>query len=425
MDADSWLWPVLFILLLFGSAYFACAETAFSAANKIRIKTRCDSGDKRAKKALDIINDFDDAISTLLCGNNLCHIALAALATLFATGIWGKGVVAYSTAVTTLVVFLLCETLPKNLAASKSCDIAIALAPSLKFIMTVSKPFVFVFSRIGRFAAGLFGKPDDPTVTEEELHGIIDTIADEGAIEDEKGALLQSAMDFDDRTAQDVFTARVDVEALDVTSTPDEIISFIKETKHSRIPVFEDSIDDIIGILSIRKYIKAYMKSGNETQLKPLLDEPFFVPRNMSIDDLLRKMSAKKIQLSVVTDDYGGTLGIVTVEDILEELVGDIWDEDDEVTPEIRSLSENKWEALGSMLVIDAFDHIGFTDYDDDDFTHTTLGGFALEEMQDEVSEGSSFVYKNIRITVSEIESRRIIKLILELLPADESEVSE
>ncbi|MBQ7624790.1 MAG: HlyC/CorC family transporter [Clostridia bacterium] len=422
MDADSWLSYAFLLLLFLGSAYFACAETAFSSANRIRLKTRADDGDRKAGAALSVLNDFDGAITAMLIGNNVCHILLASMTTLLATRIWGKGAVAVSTAVVTFAVFLFCETIPKNYAAAKSDAAASALAPSLKVFIFIFKPLVFVLSSVAKLISKLFGKPTDPTVTEEELHGIIDTIADEGTIEEEKGALLQSAMDFDDRTAQDIFTARVDLETLDVDTPADEVLSFIKATKHSRIPVYKDTVDNIIGILIIRKYLKAYMKFGSKTRIRPLLDPPFFVHRNIRIDDLLREMSARKLQLSVVKDDYGGTLGIVTVEDILEELVGEIWDEDDEVTLEIRPLSGSRWEASGSMLVTDAFDAIGFEDFDEEDFTHKTLGGWALEQMQDDVSEDAFFLFNGLKVTVSDIENRRINKLILELLPREEKE---
>ena len=237
MDGDSWLsYFILFLLLIF-SAYFACAETAFSSASAVRIKTKADDGDKRAKKAHYILNNFDNAISTLLCGNNVCHIALAAYTTVLTKNLLGESYIAAATVLTTVVVFLFAETIPKNLAAAKCDELALFFAPSLRFLMTVLYPFVFVFSAIAKLAVRIFGASSDPTVTEEELHGIIDTITEDGTFEDEKGKLLQSAMDFDDRTAQDVFTARVDLDALDVETPAEEIVSFIKETRNSRIPV--------------------------------------------------------------------------------------------------------------------------------------------------------------------------------------------
>ncbi len=411
-----------------GSAYFSCAETAFSSANRIRIKTKAEGDSKSAKKAWYILDNFDKTLSTLLLGNNVVNIGLASLATLVFTNIFGEDSVALTTVVTTVVLFLVGETIPKNLGKDRCDTLAIKFAPSLRFLMWLLSPIVFVISSIAKLVSKLFGANADPTVTEEELDMMIENIQEETENSNDSAAsesidLIHSAFEFDDHTAQDVFTPRIDLTALSIDSTPEEIVACIKESKHSRLPVYRDTIDDIAGVLSIRKYLKAYYRTGADTELEPLLDKPHFVHKAIRIDDLLREMSAQKVHLSIVTDDYGGTMGIITMEDILEELVGEIWDEDDEVTFEIRSIGGNRFEVMGNVLVTDVFEHIDFEDFDEEEFAHMTAGGWVLENIPADIAEGSSFQYKNITVSVLRMEGRRISRLIFKVHPVENEEV--
>ena len=428
MGSDSWLPYIFLAILLLCSAYFSCAETAFSSANRIRIKTKAEGDSKGAKKAWYILDNFDKTLSTLLLGNNVVNIGLASLATLIFTNLWGEGSVAYTTVITTVVVFLVGETIPKNFGKARCDTLAIKLAPSLRFLMWLFSPIVFVISSIAKLVSKLFGANADPTVTEEELDMMIENIQEETENSNDSAAsesidLIHSAFEFDDHTAQDVFTPRIDLTALSIDSTPEEIVACIKESKHSRLPVYRDTIDDIAGVLSIRKYLKAYYRTGADTELEPLLDKPHFVHKAIRIDDLLREMSAQKVHLSIVTDDYGGTMGIITMEDILEELVGEIWDEDDEVTFDIRSIGGNRFEVMGNVLVTDVFEHIDFEDFDEEEFAHMTAGGWVLENIPSDIAEGSSFQYKNITVSVLRMEGRRISRLIFKVLPVENEEV--
>lgn len=428
MGSDSWLPYVFLAILLLASAYFSCAETAFSSANRIRIKTKAENDSKSAKKAWYILENFDKALSTLLLGNNVVNIGLASLATLVFTNIFGEGSVALTTVVTTVVLFLVGETIPKSIGKDRCDTLSVRFAPSLRFFMWLCSPIVFIISSIAKLVSKLLGSESDPTVTEEELNIMIESIQEETENSNDAAAsenidLIHSAFEFDDHTAQDVFTPRIDVTALDIESTPEEIVACIKESRHSRLPVYRDTIDDIAGVLSIRKYLKAYYKYGNDTKLEPLLDKPHFVHKAIRIDDLLREMSAMKVHLSIVTDDYGGTMGIVTMEDILEELVGEIWDEDDEVVFDVRSIGGNRWEVMGSVLVTDVFDKIDFEDFDEDELAHITAGGWILENISDDITEGSFFEYKNVTVSVSQMEGRRISRLIFKVNPIENEEV--
>jgi len=427
MGSDSWLPYLCLVLLLLGAAYFASAETAYSSVNRIRIKTKAENGSKSAKKAWYILENFDKTLSTLLLGNNVVHIATASLATLIFSSIWGEGAVAYTTVVTTVVVFLVGETIPKNIGKARSETLALSFAPSLRALMTLLTPFVYVLTALANLIAKLFGSVEDPTVTEEEINQMIENIQEETEMSGDTAAnenidLIHSAFEFDDHTAQDVFTPRMDVDALPADASPEEIIAYIKESKHSRLPVYRDTIDDIAGILSIRKYLKAYYRQGDKTVLEELLDKPHFVHKTVRIDDLLREMSAQKVHLSIVTDDYGGTMGIITMEDILEELVGEIWDEDDEVTFDVRSIGGSRFEVMGNVLVTDVFEQIQFEDYEEQEFAHLTAAGWVLDNIPTGAEEGSSFEYKNLTVTVLSMDGRRINRIIVKVSPKESSE---
>ncbi|MGI5936685.1 MAG: hemolysin family protein [Oscillospiraceae bacterium] len=425
MDEGSWLSWFVIILLLGCAVYFAMTETAFASVSKIRIKMHLDRGDRRAKRAMHVLNNFDRAITTILIGTNIVHLVIAALATVMATRTWGLSVVAVSTVITTIIVFFVGEMLPKSIGKKYSERIALATASSLCFLMRIFAPLACVLSAIGCAVSKLFPGDPDVTVTEGELYDIIENMKDEGELDSEKGELVHSALMFGDVTVESVLTARVDIAAIDVEDSPEEIIEFIKKQKHSRLPVYRDSIDNIIGILQIRRYIKAYLKQGKDADLLSLLDDAYFVPQSAKIDELLSEMSKKKLNMVVVTDNYGGTLGIVTVEDILEELVGEIWDEDDEVVESFVRLEDGSFEIDAGMPIEEAFELMGFEDPQLVDFKHKLMGKWAYEQFDLIPNEGSSFVYNGLLVTVSSMAQNRILKLNARILPPENLEGGE
>ena len=317
------------------ACYFATAETALASANRIRIKSLADDGNRRAQKTVALLDDFDRALTTLLVGTNIVHIACASLTTLFVKRLWGAGAVAVSTVVLAIVVFFAAELLPKSFARAYPEEAALALAPSLRTLMTLLSPITVLFSGISKFITRLFGVPDAPTVTEDELYDIIESIGEEGGIEEEASRLIHSALEFDDITVQQVLTPRNHMVTVALDDSCEEILSVIRESRHSRLPVYDKTPDNIVGILGIRRYLKAYLAQGENVSLAELMDPPYFLPRKRRIDDALSEMSGRKQHIAVVCDDFGGVLGIVTVEDILEELVGEIWDEDDDPAQEL------------------------------------------------------------------------------------------
>ena len=285
MDGDSRLPFILAILLLFCAAYFAVAETAFASASRNKIKTAADRGDSRAETALYVLDHFDRAISTLLIGTNIVHIAAASLVTVAVTRLWGLNAVSISTIVTTIVVFFAGEMLPKSIAKKYPERLSKATAPSLRFFMLLFWPVSSLLTLIGRGAAALTKGDPEISVTEDELYDIIEDMTEEGSLDEEQGDLISSALQFGEVTVESILTPRVDLEAIDIEDSLEEILSQVKSQNHSRLPVYEKSVDNIIGILQIRRFIKAYLREGQALDLRALLDEPFFIHQSTNIDE--------------------------------------------------------------------------------------------------------------------------------------------
>ena len=407
---------IILALLLFAD-YFAVCETSFAAVSRIRLKTAMERGDRRANKAMYVCECFDKAITTILIGTNIVHLSCASYVTVLVTRRWGLSAVTLSTFVTTLVVFFVGEMLPKSVAKKYSLRLALGTASSLVFFMHLLTPVSFVLTKIGEFASRLTKGDSEVSVTEDELYDIIENMTDEGDLDSEQGDLVHSALAFGDLTAESILTARVDMETIDVDDPLEEILAQVKASRHSRIPVYQDSVDNIIGVLQIRRFMREYLQKREKTDLRSLLDEPYFVHQSAKIDELLSVMSSKKINMTIVTDSYGGTVGIVTVEDILEELVGEIWDEDDEVVEPCVDHGDGSYSFDAGVDIEDAFEFMDYEDPDETDFDHKLLGEWAYEQFDAIPQEGDSFTYNGLRITVEKVQQRRIMKLRIQRLP--------
>ncbi|MBQ3482283.1 MAG: HlyC/CorC family transporter [Oscillospiraceae bacterium] len=421
MDDGSRLPWIIAIILLFCAMYFAVTETAMASASRTKIKTAADRGDTRAKDALFLLDNFDRAITSILIGTNIVHIAVASIVTVAVTRRWGLSVVTLSTVVTTIVVFFLGEMLPKSLGKKYSEKLLLSCAGPMRVLMKLFAPLSALLTAIGQGAAKLSKGDPEITVTEDELYDIIEDMTEEGSLDEEQGELISSALQFGDVTVESILTPRVDVSAIDINDSLEEILRLVREQNHSRLPVYEGTIDNIIGILQIRTFIKAYLHLGKNTELRPLLDEPFFIHQSTNIDELLPIMSKGKKSMAVVTDNYGGTVGIVTIEDILEELVGEIWDEDDVVEEPIADLGGGVFRVDAEETVSDVFEHLGFEDpEEDEELVNTQMGEWAYEQFTAIPRVGESFSYHGLSVTVDEMEHNRILKLKVELLPREE-----
>lgn len=334
MDADSRGSLIIIIILLGLAALFAVTETALSSVSRNRIKLVLEHGDNRAKRVLYALDNFDKAITTLLICTNIVHISIASIVTIFVTRIWGLTAVSLSTIITTLVVFFFGEMLPKSFAKKNSESCILICSGPLIIFMKVLSPLSKLLSGIGNIAGKLTKAEKEITVTEDELYDIIEDLEESGVIDEEQSDLISSALQFEDVTVETISTPRVNIEGIDLSKEPEEIFKTINDSTHSRLPVYDGDKDEILGVLQIRRYLKQYLRTKKYPNVKRLMDKPFFTSQGVMIDELLEKMSASKVTLAIVKDDFGGTYGIVTIEDILEELVGEIYDEEDNAPAE-------------------------------------------------------------------------------------------
>ncbi len=416
MDSDSWL-PWLYVGLLFlCAAYFAMSETGVTTVSRIRLRTRLDQGDRRAKNALYIQDNFDRAISAILIGTNIVHISTATLVTVLVKSRWGVSYVALGTILCTIGVFFIGEMLPKSLAKRYSEQCALATAGSLCFFMRLFKPMTIVLSKVGEAFGSLFKGDKEYTVTEEELYDVIDNLTDEGGLDERRGELVRSALEFADVPVESVLTARVDLTTLDVDWSVDKILSVIRASSHTRLPVYEGSIDNVVGVLQIRRYIIGYRRCGSEVQLRDYIDEPCFVHQSAMLDEVLEELNRRHLNMAIVTDNYGGTVGVVTVEDILEQLVGDIWDEEDIAQEYLRRLDDGSYLADAEIDMEDLFELLEYEEGEDEEWGHKLLGEWVYENFDTMPAVGKSFLWQRLEVTVAEMRARRVLKLRLRLV---------
>ncbi|PWL41264.1 MAG: HlyC/CorC family transporter [Bacillota bacterium] len=411
-------WPYVFIIVLIAlSAFFSGSEIAYASANKMRLKKAAESGRAKDKIAYFIYENYASALSTILIGNNLVNIAASSVATVIAINLGGESAVGYATAIMTVLILIFGEIMPK-IVAKENCDgFSRAVALPLRFLMYLTKPLVIVIMGFVNLISRLWSRGDaqSPSVTEEELAAIIETVEDEGVIDEERSELLQSALEFSDIAAQEVLTPRVDMLAIDIDDSMDAIIELALGSPYSRIPVYEDSIDNIIGVLYLNHFLKQVVDQ-HDLNIRPLLMEVCFIHKTMKLPAVLAELKRRKLHLAVVTDEYGGTMGILTMEDVLEQLVGEIWDETDEIKNEFVSVGPDLYEVSGDLSIYDLFEYL---DIDEDRFDgeYTTVGGWAIDQLGGYPQVGDAFDYQNLTVTVTEMDDLRITKLKVQARP--------
>lgn len=410
----SLLGMVICIIL---SGYFSATETAFSSLNKTRIKYMAEKGNKRAKQTLHLADNYDKLIATILIGNNIVNISTASIGTLIFVDLLGQELGAtVSTAVVTVVVLIFGEITPKSIAKDYPEKFAMFSAPMIGALLWLFSPLNFLFSLWKKLVALLFHSDEEDKMSQEELLLLLEEVEQEGAIDKSEGTLLRNAVEFGDLEVQSILTHRVDLEAVEVNATKEEVAAKFTETRFSRLLVYEETIDKIVGVLHLKDF---YDGMGiNPKPLREIMTPPLFIHQTEKVDDLLQLLKANKSHIAVVIDEYGGTLGIVTMEDILEELVGEIWDEHDEVEEPFRQLSENTYLVDCTVTLDD------FCDFFDvkSDSESVSLGGWIMDEMQRIPEKGDQFTYENLTITATEIDDHRIEWVTVEVAPKEDEE---
>ena len=420
------LWVIIpcMVVLLLCSAFFSGSEVAFMTVNPRRLEKQAERSG-RARRALKIQERFDSVLGPLLVGNNLVNTAISSLATMFALALFAgnEGVGAtVATAVVTVLILIFGEILPKILAKQTAQRFTVAVAWPLQLIVWILSPIAAPVLAITR---RIFRKnEDEPTVTEEELSTIIETVEEEGVIDEERSDLLQSALDFSITTVGEILTHRLTWDAINIDDDPTEIARIIAESPHSRLPVFEHDYDHVIGVLNTKHYYRVLVDEGEITDLRSLLKEPNFVYTNMKLPAALAEMREQQNHVDFVLDEYGGIMGIVTMEDILEQLVGDIWDENDEIETAFTQTGENTWEVVGDANVEDMFDmlDVPLRDFASD---FTTVSGWAIEMLDADPHEGDAFTYRNLYVIVTEMGENRIERLSVVINPVEDDEEEE
>ena len=413
--------PYLGILvLILIAAFFSAAEMAYSSANRLRLKTRAQEGKLSARLAYDNFEHFDRGLTAILISNNLVNAASSALATVIAINLMGENGTWAATAIMTVLIVAFSEILPKVVASGVADDFARVCAVPVKCVTVLLTPLIllinFALERISRLWAR--NLDPGPAVTEDDLESIIETVEDEGVMDEDRCDLLQNALDFNDVLAYEIITPRVDMFAIDIDDEIGDTLSELMETPYSRIPVYEDTVDNIIGILHLNRVFKRLVAEDqfDNMLLRELLMPVWFVHKTMPLDDVLSVMKRHKSHLVIVTDEYGGTMGVLTMEDVLEQLVGEIWDESDEIEAEFKKVGRDLYEADGDMRIYDFFDELEIDDREFDD-DNATLGGWSIEMLGGYPKVGQSFEYKNLTITVKKRRNLRVIQLAVQVHP--------
>ena len=406
------IYGIIIAILILLSGFFSCVETAFSCANTIRLKAMADSGSRRAVRALWITDRFDRALTAILIGNNVVNLGCSSLATILCLNIFENYGAAIATGATTLLVLTFGEVIPKCLGREMSDAIVLRTALPLKILTYILTPLIFFFTGIKSLFMKLAHiKKTSPSVTEDELKYIIESIEEQGVLEEQESELVQSALEFDEKTAQDILTPRVDVTAIDIDDDPEAIHEVIIRERYSRIPVYENDIDNIIGVLHTRDYLEK-MLSGEPVDLRSMITPAHFIYKSLKLSDILNDFRANKLHIAIVTDDYGGMLGIVTMEDLLEEIVGDIWDEDEDIERAWAQLSDGRYLVSGDMELDELFELFGIPA--DEDIESVTVGGFIIEQLGDIPVRGRKIRYGDLKITVKRVRNRRVISAVVE-----------
>lgn len=421
---DTYLSSVVAIIaLVILSAYFSATETAFTSLNRIKVKNLANDGDERAKRVLELSENYDKLLTTILIGNNIVNIAMTAVSTVLFIELYGDYGATISTIVITVVVLIFGEISPKSLSKEAPESFAMFSAPIVKAIMIVLTPINFIFSKWKQLITKIFNIGDEATITGDEIRTIVEEAEVVGGIEAEQSELIQNAIEFNDLRAEDVLTPRVDMQAIDIQMTEEEVAEIFRQTGFSRLPVYEDDLDKILGVLN-QKDFHNYIVGTNKT-ISDFVKPVAFVAGSMKIATLLKKLQAMKAHIAIIVDEYGGTEGLVTMEDIIEELVGDIYDEHDAImSQEVTLLQNGSYRVMCNANIAKIFDFFDI----DKEFDINTVNGWVVLELDKLPEKGDTFeaTYgnKHVKVKVTKANPRRAleINLVINEIEEDKSE---
>lgn len=413
MDSSQVTRIFIFLLCLSLSAFFSASETAFTSLRKAKLETKSRLGDDKSARVLELHDKYENLLSTILIGNNLVNISASAVATLFFMQINQKYGAVLSTVITTVVLLIFSEITPKLIAKILPEKIAVKFTPFLSFMMAMFKPIVWIMSQWQKLVKTIIPEDEDSGISEDELLQYVDEAHKEGNLEAEEHSLVKRAMEFDDYNVSTILIPRVDVIAVDMDDNDHDIIKLFDEHGYSRLPVYEDTIDKVVGLIHEKdffRYLRDKREKNSNLNIRSIIKDILYIPGGVKLSEVLKLMQHDKIHMAAIIDEHGGLQGIVTMEDILEELVGEIWDESDEIEYEVRSINKGmEYEMLGKTDIDKAFEILQLEE--DEDSKSNTLGGFVVEKIDKMPEVGDSFVYENYEFEVQNIDSNRVDKV--------------
>ena len=399
---------VAMVVCLMLSAYFSATETAFSSLNKTKLKTmieKSDSKNKRANLTLKLAEEYDKLLSTILIGNNVVNITLSSLGVVFFMNLDKVHGATISTIVITIIVLIFGEISPKSIAKDCPENFAMFSAPFINMLIILLTPINFIFSQWKKLLSIIFRIKEDSGTSSDELLTMVEEIKQDGNLDEEDGELIKNAIEFNEHKAEDIITHRVDIEAVSIDEDKEKIAEVFNTSQFSRLLVYEESIDNVLGVIHLKDFFTE--KGITEKDIKDIMVKPVFIQKSEKINDILKILQTNKSHIAVVIDEFGGTHGIVTMEDILEELVGEIWDEHDEIIEPFKEIGENTYEVDCSVNFDD------FCDFYDIkcECDSVSLGGWVMEQLGRIPEKDDKFVYEDLDITITETDSHRVMKI--------------
>ncbi len=410
LDSTSIAMLITLCILVAMSAYFSATETAYTSLNRIRLKTRADNGSRRAAKTLELSEEYDKLLSTILIGNNIVNITATTVSTVLCTKWFHQYGPTVATVALTIIILVFGEITPKSMSKERPEDFAMFAQPLLKLFMVIFTPLNFLFGQWKKLMSKLFRSKGDDGITEEELVGMVDQAQTEGGLDEHESDLIRNAIEFNDLEVSEILTPRVDLTAADEESSMEEIAALFAETGYSRIPLYHETVDNIVGVIHEKDFYAARYRG--ETMVSHLKAPVFYTTGNTRVFELLRILQKNKVHMAVVVDEYGGTQGIVTLEDILEELVGEIWDEHDEVIEIFQKQPDESYLIACSADLDDMYDLFQVKGTCD----AATVSGWVLEQVGRVPEVGDHFEAEGLDVTVTRVEHRRVLEIQVRVL---------
>lgn len=404
---------ITIVILVMLSGYFSATETAFTSLNRIRVKNLANDGNKKAKLVLELEENFDTLLTTILIGNNIVNIAMTSIATVLFVDLYGTYGPTISTIVITVTVLIFGEITPKSIAKEKPERLSMFSAQVLRFLMIILSPINWVFMQWKKIVRSVFKISDDRSITDDELITIVEEAETEGSLDEERSELIQNAIEFNELEAYDVLTPRVDVEAIEIDEEKEKVAKIFLETGYSRLPVYEENMDKVLGVLNQKDFHNYVI--GQNKEISDYVTPVVFMPGSIKIANLLKRMQKAKTHIAIVVDEYGGTEGIVTMEDIIEELVGEIFDEHDATTSqEILQIYDGSFRVLGGTSVEKMFDYFGLRH---EEMDITTANGWVVVQLDKLPEVGDSFEYENLKVRVTKADGKRALEINIVVIP--------